>query len=404
MTIEKFIDEGGQRFLDNRRRDPLVSAIPFALGFSEYTIVGTYDHLRSPFSNRILVGDERFSRLCRETGTQGVLLVLDCTMLPASRCRGTHVGHTIGLCDFSSRDELLDKISADGMAYFSYQRASPLTALSDKFWCRFKDVFANLLRRDTKLPRKRALSLSNVILSRAHLLESLYLTAFSEASRVDDSVAHALLRARGKVRQHCGLKDVPEDISIVLYSDFRRAIASAIEHLLEHLGISHRFWSACTHFMCVNSDGQCCGKYEYETGTNKFFLSTGDQREQLVTHDDMLARLAEGTAVPTTPMMYALLHLAGGIAHYGDSCGMNSWLSSVLDISQPCVDITRDGSNSFPVGTIAVRVRKHNVLLRNVSADLLWHTPSTYRKYIDWAVLTGLPAFSLNFAEDIPEE
>jgi hypothetical protein len=310
----------------------------------------------------------------------------------------------MGLADFLCSDGCIDCICGDPNAFFSYQRASLLESLSSEFWGRFGAAVTNLLRRDAKLSRQRSLALSRAFCQRGQCLESIYIEGFSEAARLNEDAAHGLMRVRGKLRAHCGLTETPPGIKLVLYSEIRHAVASSLEHFITHIGPSHDFWSACTPFLCVDGAGRCCGRYKYDGGMREFRREAFSAPAAPVEFRTIVARVAAGTAVPTTPTLYALLHLAGGISHYGNSCSMNQWLAAVLGISRPYVDITQDGTNSFAVGTIEARVRRRQLVLRNVSADLLWHCPNTYRRHIDEAVSTGRPAYSHSFARDVPDD
>lgn len=404
MVLSQFLEESNSRFNDDRKHPLFIPAIKDALGFDETTIIGTYDHLRSPFSNRLLSGDERFSRLCSHIGANGILFILDCTMPPAYRCRDTHIGFTMGLSDFLKRGQIEDAVTIAPKTYFPFQPALPLSTMSLAFWDRLYNAIVNLLRRYTKLERKIALRLARNMLSRARALESIYLSAFSEAHAQEENVAKALLRVRKKLRYHCGMDETPQGVRIILYSDIRDKVASALEHFISRVDMSHDFWSTCKQFSYVDSEGYCRGAYKYDSVAEVFVLKSGGNSKLAMRPGDIPGRVAAGTAVPTTNMLYALLHLAGGIPHYGNACGMNTALSRVLAISRPNVDITRDGENSITIGTIGAIVRKRKVVLRNMTADLIWFARSTYRRLVQETVTSGQASFCVDFATDMPDD
>jgi len=404
MNLSLFIEEADRRFVSNFEQPPVVPSIREALGFDNNTIIGTYDHLRTPFSNRILSADERFSKLCTSIEASGVLFILDCTMPPAWRYRGTHIGYTMGLSDLLGPRPTGDEITVDPKSFFSFQPILKLPVLSTKWWNRFYTAIVNLLRCNITLPRRKALNIASAICARGHILESIYYKAFSKACVNDESIASALMNVRAKLRNYCGLKEKADGIQVVLYSDIRNKLAMALEHFLRKMSISHDFWSRCTQFFSVDSLGHYQGVYKYNSISGKFLHTVNSNIYSEIKYTDMPTKVATGCVVMTTQMLYVLLHLAGGIPHYGNSYDMYKNLSKLVKISRPYVDITRDGTNSVTIGSICADLPKRRIILRNTTADILWYKPDNYIRLINSTVLNGQTSFNVNFNTDIPDE
>lgn len=403
MRLPLLIEVGQSRFVDNQQRPVPIPAITEALGFPSTTVIGTYDHLRSPISNRILSGDERFSRLCSHLGAHAVLLVLDCTMVPSSRPRNTHVGFTMGFSDFFAQWSPEDALDVDPKCYFSFQAARPLPTLPTLFWDRVRDALVNLQRRDGGAPRDGAFRMATRMVLRGQRVASLYSAAFSAAYADDESVAKALLNLRSRIRAYTGMCELPDGLRIVLYSNVRQRIACALEHFMRRFGRKHAFWSAFKQFTGVSPCGRCLGTYVYDPARCEFVLPRSESEKVPIGFVSMPSQIAKGTAAPTTSLLYALLHLAGGIPHFGDSHDMNSRLGAVLGVLRPAVDITPDGTNSVTVGTITANVGGRETELRNVSSDLMWYEPSHYGELVERTIASGMPSFHVDLADGIPD-
>jgi hypothetical protein len=397
VPVDSFLAEAVARYSCNRADAPVIPSIRQALGLSDESILGTYDHLRTPFSSRLLVGDERFATLCRRTGARGVLLVLDCTMPPSTRSRGTHSGHTIGLSDFCRSECWLDAVTSDGSALYSYQPSTPLVAPSEDYWSRFCNACLNMLRNQAKIPRQTATRAADLACESARSIVSLYASALSEARAHSENLAQALLRVRAGLRAASGLDPMP-GVDVILFSSVRGSIASALSCFVDRFGDSTRFWSLGPLFQRIDESGHLVGRYGYRADTRRFHLHVNGHCGCPLSHEEVCRLVADGSVLPTTRMIYALLHLGGGVAHFGDACNMNRRLGITLGMQRPAVDLTCDGSNSFPVGSVEIERRGHRTSLRNITADLVWQSRESYFRHIHTAVASGKPAFLLSAA------
>ena len=397
IPIDALLADAQSRFLFNQEELPAVPAIREELGLTAESIVGTYDHLRTPFSNRLIVGDERFAELCRRTGARGVLLVMDCTMPPSTRSRGTHTGHKIGLSDFYHCENWSDAVTADGTAFFSYQPARALVLPSEDYWARFRNACVNMLRNQANIPRQVAIGAADSSCERARSVASLYASCFNDAEARSENQAQALLRVRKRLRAFCGLE--PEArVQVVLFSSMRCRIAAALSYFAVCFKGATRFWSFAPPFRHIDPSGHTVGHYEYMASSGRFHLHGKRHCNCLLSHLDLCQLVADGSAVPTTHMIYALLHLGGGVAHFGNSCGMNRSLGIALGVHRPAVDLTHDDSNSYPVGSVEIWRRGDRTFLRNITADLLWQSRECYLRRIQNAVASGNSDFLLTVA------
>lgn len=397
IPFDAFLAGALTRYSCNRADAPAIPAIRKELGLSDESILGTYDHLRTPFSSRLLVGDERFAALCKRTGTKGLLLVLDCTMPPSTRSRGTHAGHTIGLSDFYRSEYWSDAVTPDGSALFSYQSTAAFVAPSEDYWSRFCNSFVNMLRNQARIPRQAATRAADGACESARSIVSLYASALSDARAHSESLAQALLRVRARLRAASGLEPMP-GIDVMLFSSVRGRFARALSCFAERFSKATRFWSLGPVFQRVDRAGHLVGRYEYGANTGRFHLHVNGHCECPLSHEEVCQLVADGSVVPTTRMIYALLHLGGGIAHFGDACGMNRRLGTALGVRRPAVDLTCDGTNSFPVGSVEIERRGHLTSLRNITADLVWQSRESYLRHIRAAVGSGKSEFLLTAA------
>lgn len=352
--------------------------------FDDAQVLGTYDHLRSPFANRLAAGDLRFAHLLASLDVPGTSLLLDILAAPGQRRSGCSRGLASGLGLFSRRLDSLDWLGSPSV--FVHRQAGVRTSMLDEDTIRTKVGEASLtMLRELGVNRVCAIRAAASIRNRAETLAGVYRAVHGMPA------TEALIRLRKGVFSLIGLpppafKQIPLSGLLPLFAD---AIEAAAADGCDLTRVPLSSLTATGLFAWLSESGRKVGTVVPERLGGFLVLGRTCFR---ISFEQLLRALADGLAVPSTLVVYALLHRLGGYPSFGDSHALDRALHGWPGLPRNSLALTPDGVSTPTVGLIRVRNRVH----RHLNVDLLVHSNTTLRESICSAALTGQRSYDID--------
>jgi hypothetical protein len=411
MQLAEFVDVSAKRYRANLAQRPAVPELGPILTERDHTIVATYDHLRSPFSSRLVSADARLQALAQSVGARPVVLLLDATMTPLERFHGTAKGDRIGLPIFSQKLSAKERLVTDPSVYlFRLEKPKAPSLTTHDVESGFKKSVATFLRNNKGVGRMAALQAAETMAIRAQGVIRCYREALTSASAKGLSVPRAFLEARNALWRLLNLESYTSGLHFVLFSEMRMQFALALEAIAQRGYSIARLAGASNGSVklmeCVGGDGTHRGSICYDRCADSFRVQCSAPQPAMgrpINLRDLHQMVADGSAIPSTRVIYAVYHLLGGIPHYGNSYDLNPVTAGLLGVSRPDVDVSPDGDNSIPIGEIVIRSQQFAWTHKHLTMDALWFGGERYRRIVARVVETGTPAFNFDFGLDLPE-
>lgn len=393
-----------------------VSALPplmrcarkLLFGDDKDRIIGTYDHLRSPFSNRLVTADQRLAALAHHSGVKAVLLCLDATMLPTVRTRNTSRGDQVGLAVFSRKMSARDYLFSERSRLLELQRPVDRLAIgSNEILCYVHDPIVTFLRTRARRTKREALHVADLMAARAHRIIAIYANE-REAPVESHSGVEYLLSVRERLWTALGIGDCSRGISKVPISSLRPGISDVLQSMQAEAWF-RRFMSSCEfckmRLLDCTSDEGYTGSVYCEDGKQIFSIVNVSMRKvgpKRVYWDQICRMVRQGSAFPTTPLLYLIIHLCAGYPHFGNSHELNQAICGMIGIRERLdVDLTDGETNSTSVALIEMPLGVTDRRQRNVTMDALWYGFDNYRSVCDRAAFSGDTQL-FAFGRDLP--
>lgn len=412
-SLQKFIDIAVSRYNLARLADPLRLETRKVL-FDSYedVVIGTYDHLRSPFSNRLATADIRFASVAALIGARCITLLLDMTMAPIERRHGTARGDRIGVYVFSRDMARLDRLLTNAHQYLPFQaKLAPISIGQTELIKHFRDPVVTHLLQARGVRKQQAQRIAEVMTQRAELVINAYKCTLRECTHEGTNASEKLLAVRNRIWEMIGLDYYLSRIERIPISRFQKRIARSLclleglQWFRQFLKGSHKLNLRLLEY--INGDGCENGSIYCSDGSNSFQIlhATSNRIIKTIRGWSGLCSLIEsGQAFPTTLLLYLLLHLVAGYPHFGNSYGMNNDLCEIMGISaRPYLDITDDTVNSIDVDLITVPMGVTATPQRNVTMDVIWHGFQAFHHKCIKVAETGKSIGRYDFGEHLPD-
>lgn len=411
--LQKFIDIAVSRYSLSRRSDPLIREVRKVLfdGYED-VIIGTYDHLRSPFSNRLVTSDIRFSSIAASIETRCVTLLLDMTMTPIKRRHRTARGDRIGVHVFSRDLARLDRLLTNPHQYLSFQTSlAPIRIGQIELIKYFRDPVVTHLLQGRGVRKRQAQRIAEVMTQRAEHVINAYCRTLQDCTSEETNASERLLAVRNRIWEMIGLNSYLSRIERIPISRFQKRIAQSLcmlegfQWFRRFLKGSHKLDLRLLEY--IDRNGCENGSIYCSDGSNNFEIrhASPNRITKTVKGWDGICSLVDSSqAFPTTHLLYLLLHLAAGYPHFGNSYGMNNDLCEIMGISaRPFLDITDDNVNSIDVDLITIPMGVTAMPQRNVTIDLIWYGIEAFRHKCINVAETGKSIGRYDFSEHLPD-
>lgn len=412
-SLNNLLHIAESRYMKAKRFTPLLPESRILLfGNEEDLILGTYDHLRSPFSNRLITADWRISELNFKLGVRVISLCLDVSLKPSDTVRGTRRGDQIGLSVFSKKLAAIDCIYKEHDKYLINRKSSMEISIKPESLRRYLfDPVVSFLRSSSGRTKKEILDTAELFNERASRVVALYDETAKKAENENISHSQGLLLIRGNMWNLMGLDNLEVNVRRILLSELLIKISDALV-LMQRTPWFKKFIENCSArnlrlMERIDCEGNHIGSVYYKDADNGFIvLHNGKQQiiERGLNWTRVCTYVRDGLASPTTALLYLLFHIGAGYFHFGNSYKLNELLCQMIGISPRLeVNLTDDGANSTPVSTIRLPLGVSENQQKNITIDALWFESNHYRGLCEQAIRTGKAACDLVFGHDLPE-
>lgn len=360
-----------------------------APGLGPVDVIGTYDHLRTPFANRLCAGDLRFNKFLEHEGRpqgRGVLLLLDVLQPPEARPYGSLRGLASGLGIFSPTFTQLDSLGSP-KKYLHRQPRLRSSVLSESLVARRVAGAAFSWMRNQGVPRSQAKRSSTVLERRAQEIAAIYRDVDGMESR------RAIQEVRRCLWKRIGLDD--PRFRTVLLSDILGTLAVALDTAASEgfdlTKVPRETLGDGSLFVVLHPDGTRDG-FVVPTNRSLRIVGTQGRAERAIRFSDLLRQLERGLAVPTTVLLFAVLHRLAQYPAFGDSHDLDQRVRAWPGIAGHTTTVTREATSTPNLGLVRVGDKKY----RHVTVDLLVHAPEDLLVHARRTAESGKPSYDLD--------
>lgn len=143
-------------------------------------------------------------------------------------------------------------------------------------------------------------------------------------------------------------------------------------------------------FKRIDQTGEKCFNINASINEKKLFDRTGEYNIE-----ELIQDFSTGKVIPTTHLIYFIVHLVGGIAHFGNGYKMHIHFNDTFDFQFSKPDITENYKNSINVGKFQIK----DQILRNLTNDIMFFNKIEYSVYWREAFKKGTESFNINFKD-----
>jgi len=411
INLDEFIFNALDKYHKSIKNEPLIPDVRNIL-FNTNTniIIGTYDHLRSPFSSRLITGDARFSALATILNMKCISLILDLTMAPIDCYHKTARGDRIGLFVFSKKLAFLDRIILNPHNYIPFNNTEININIGiPEIKKYFYDPIISYLLKNHKYNKQKVLFITEELTQRALQIVEIY----NSVSKLEyKNIGGYLLSVREKLWQKLNFDEHCDNIEQILISTMYKRIAHAL------LLFKGKSWFKSFLFN-ANMHNLPLFKYLDKNGHNSGVIYCGDKPEIfVVVHpvtkkfireikgwEQICEMIVKCQSFPTTIILYLLFHIVAGYPHFGNSHRMNEYLCKIINVPQnENIDLTNDYTNSFPIDEISVPMGVSSKVQKNVTVDLIFHGFTNYKIICNDVIRNGKMFGNYTFGYDLPKQ
>lgn len=409
ISLDKFLYDVVNKYHLSKKIEPLIpEARNILFDSNANIIIGTYEHLRTPFSSRLITGDARFSAIANSINIRCISFLLDMTMAPIDRYHKTARGDRTGLYVFSNKLSYLDHVISKPKQYISYKNTINNFNIGwREIKNHFHDPIISFLIEHHKYSKQKALFVAGEMSNRAHQIVEIYKSTANENHLC---VSDYLLSVRNKFWETLKIDEYTTRIEKLSVSTLNIKIAHTLL-LFKDRPWFQRFLKNASIYKLplmkyLSEDGYNLGLIYCDNKCEDFKILHPVTKKficKIYGWDQLCETVAKRQSFPTTIILYFLFHIIAGYPHFGDSYDMNNLLCKILDISvKKNIDLTHDYTNSIPINEITIPMGVSKSVQKNITVDVLWYGFSHYKNICDNVIKSGKLTGKYTFGNDLP--